>query len=537
MTKSTADGEQPRRGRGGPERKPRGDGNIWIWPFELTEKIGEGGMAVVYRGRFVKNDTFHAVKLLPEELVANKTALARFKREMELLKQLRHPNVVRCFGGTAENGQPFYAMELVEGGTLDDVLRKAGRRTWRTTAECGLQMCAALECAHERGIVHRDVKPSNFLVDGDTLKLSDFGLALISSSTKITAADKTVGTFDYMAPEQITGRDVTPRTDLYALGCVFFEMLTGRPPFVADERVAILHQHLRSDPPSVADLAPQCPADFVRLVDDLLEKDPELRPESAQVVAERLQAILEGVALDLPEKTRTPAAARDTAPEPGAERTTRPTPRPVATTATTRPEINWLVYGLTLFVLVLLFRGFSLSAQLDQRGPGHDLLIELATNEEAGDARERLSAIEAVGKLGEHSDEAVDELVKLVDDENPQVRAAALMALGTAGGRARKHMALVRSTQRDDTETMVREAADQAWDKLEDSSRPGSAWWWLNRMFVVVLLGVVVAIMRPWADRKPRPAPTPKGPPTRSPSRDSGRSATTVADGWTPRRR
>ena len=230
----------------------------WIWPFELLDKLGEGGMGVVYRARYVVDNRHVAVKLLPPD-IANETILSRFERELEILKTLRHPNIVRCFGGTCEGNQHFYAMELVEGGTLDKLLEERGQFSWETAVQFALQMASGLwRTAHERGIVHRDVKPGNFLLTpGGKLKLSDFGLATVVAATKITAAGKTMGTFPYMAPEQIRGRPpVSPQTDLYALGCVIFEMLTGETPFVGDTPAEVMHKHLDAVPPRMANLRP-----------------------------------------------------------------------------------------------------------------------------------------------------------------------------------------------------------------------------------------------------------------------------------------
>lgn len=120
----------------------------WIWPFELLEKLGEGGMGVVYRARYVGNNRIVAVKLLPDEVAKNPTLVARFDRELDILKQLKHPNIVHCFGGTTESKQRYYAMEYIEGGTLSDQLRKKGRLSWDYVVEYGIQMAAALDYAH-----------------------------------------------------------------------------------------------------------------------------------------------------------------------------------------------------------------------------------------------------------------------------------------------------------------------------------------------------------------------------------------------------
>ena len=213
----------------------------WIGPFELVEKIGEGGMGVVYRARYVGNNRQVAVKLIPNDITANSTTLARFERELEVLKQLSHPNIVHCFGGRCESKQRYYAMEYIPGGTLADLLAEKGPLPWETVVDFGIQMCDALQYAHERGVTHRDVKPGNFLLTkSGQLKLSDFGLASIVSQNRLTASDRTVGTILYMSPEQIRGELVTNRVDLYGLGCVLFEMMAGFTPFVGSTAGEVL---------------------------------------------------------------------------------------------------------------------------------------------------------------------------------------------------------------------------------------------------------------------------------------------------------
>lgn len=282
----------------------------WIWPFELLEKLGEGGMGVVYRARYVGNNRIVAVKLLPDEVAKNPTLVARFDRELDILKQLKHPNIVHCFGGTTESKQRYYAMEYIEGGTLSDQLRKKGRLSWDYVVEYGIQMAAALDYAHQRGIIHRDLKPANFLLSkSGKLKLSDFGLAAIIAGQRLTTAGKTAGTFLYMSPEQIRGKpELSNRTDLYALGCVLFELLTGRPPFDADTPAGILHKHLKEPAPRVSALLLDCPVELDRLISDLLQKDPEQRPVSAAIVKQRLESILRPSLSKIDPFAQTPAA-------------------------------------------------------------------------------------------------------------------------------------------------------------------------------------------------------------------------------------
>ena len=266
----------------------------WLWPFELIEKIGEGGMGVVYRARYSGNDRMVAVKLLPQEVAADAVLLARFERELDVLKQLHHPNIVRCFGGTCESSQRFYAMELVDGGTLGELLERKGHLTWEFVVDYALQMCEALQYAHQNGVIHRDVKPGNFLLTkSGQIKLSDFGLASIATTNRLTAAGRTVGTIQYMAPEQIRGKTLTGRADLYALGCVLYEMLTGFPPYSGENAATVMQQHLTGPIPHAAASVLDCPLKLDQLICELLSKDADQRPATAAEVGWRLEEILQ----------------------------------------------------------------------------------------------------------------------------------------------------------------------------------------------------------------------------------------------------
>jgi serine/threonine-protein kinase len=176
--------------------------------------------------------------------------LKRFEREIDILKRLTHPNIVKYYGGGTHQGQRWYAMELVDGGSLQDILKKKKRLSWDQAVQVGRQLCAALEVAHNAGIIHRDLKPANlFVTKKGKIKLGDFGIARDTEATALTAAGKTVGTYAYMAPEQIQGNvPISRKTDLYATGCLLYEVLTGQTPFVADNPAEMLMQHLNDDP-------------------------------------------------------------------------------------------------------------------------------------------------------------------------------------------------------------------------------------------------------------------------------------------------
>jgi serine/threonine-protein kinase len=268
-----------------------------IGPFQLEKKLGVGGMGIVYLGTYLKTGAKVAVKVLAPDLSGDPQVAARFDREMEILKKLKDPHIVRYYGGSSTRTQRYYAMELVTGGSLDKILRKEGKLPWETVVEYGIQAAKALEHAHREGVIHRDLKPGNLLLtEKGVLKLSDFGIARDTQATALTAAGKTVGTMAYMAPEQITGKKpVTARTDLYALGCVLFELLTGRTPFASETQPEMLFKHIDEIPPKVREFAVDCPVWLEDLVDDLLQKEPEDRPFDALDVQVKLDRIKQKV--------------------------------------------------------------------------------------------------------------------------------------------------------------------------------------------------------------------------------------------------
>jgi eukaryotic-like serine/threonine-protein kinase len=262
-------------------------------PFLVGQKLGVGGMGVVYRATYTKTGQVVALKLLSSELSNKPRLVARFERELAILKKLKHPNIVPCYGGGKLGEQHFLAMELIEGGSLATELKRRNKLSWEEVIRVGLQVCSALEHAHEHGIIHRDLKPSNLLLTKDgKIKLADFGIARDNDATALTAAGKTVGTFAYMAPEQIRGDPpVTPKADLYALGCVMYELLTGTPPFAGETAGELLFQHMEKKPVRVSTFVLDCPIWLDTLLQHLLEKDPEKRPRDAVAVSLALTEI------------------------------------------------------------------------------------------------------------------------------------------------------------------------------------------------------------------------------------------------------
>ena len=238
-----------------------------------------------------------ALKFLSASLGANPQSLARFEREAEILKQLKHPNIVRLFGHGKYQKTPYYAMEFIEGETLERVLARRDRLPWDEIVVLGQQLCAALQHAHEQGIVHRDLKPSNLMVlSNGTLKLTDFGIAKDLDETQLTSANCTVGTASYMSPEQCRGeRNLTHKSDLYSLGVVLYELVTGRKPFQADNAMEMFLQHVQGTFERPSRRVLDVPVWLDTLICQLLEKKPEKRPIDAAMVASALGRVAEKV--------------------------------------------------------------------------------------------------------------------------------------------------------------------------------------------------------------------------------------------------
>src|SRR6266581_1557829 len=238
----------------------------------------------------------------------------RIKREAQAMGRLgAQPHIVSVFDlGEEPGGQPYIVTELMGGGDVEGLIENAPehRPPQERTLEIGTEVCRGLEFAHSHGIVHRDLKPGNVWLTADGVaKIGDFGLAVAVDRSRLTQAGMMVGTVLYMPPEQALGGDVTPRSDLYSLGAMLYEMVCGRPPFVGDESVAIIGQHLNIPPVAPTWHRPDCPVGLEALILRLLEKDPAKRPASAAAVREALGHLLEAGAMN-----RAPTEGRGSSP-------------------------------------------------------------------------------------------------------------------------------------------------------------------------------------------------------------------------------
>ncbi len=279
--------------------------------YRIDRIIGRGGMGVVYLAEHAGLKRKVALKLLAPPLAEDRRFRERFVRESQLAASIDHPNVIPIYEAGEAEGRLFIAMRYVEGTDLRTLLREQGTLDTVQTARIVSQVAAALDAAHDQGLVHRDVKPANVLIArqrgteaGTHGYLTDFGLTKRSASDSgVTGTGQFVGTLDYAAPEQFRGEDVDPRTDVYSLGCLFFECLAGHPPFRAENDAALMFAHLMEAPPSLTEARPDLPEGIDEVVATSMAKEPEARYPSAGAFAIRASAAL-GHPIDEPSAGR-----------------------------------------------------------------------------------------------------------------------------------------------------------------------------------------------------------------------------------------
>jgi serine/threonine-protein kinase len=253
--------------------------------YKILEKLGEGGMGVVFKAQDTKLDRLVALKFLPARLADSEESKARLIQEAKAASALNHPNVCTIHEIGEHDGQLFVVMEFVAGQTLHEKILE-GRLPVKQAIEIGIQIADGLAAAHEKGIVHRDVKPDNIMVRRDGIvQIMDFGLAKIHGVSRLTKEGSTIGTAGYMSPELVQGHDADHRSDIFSLGVVLYEMLTGHLPFRGIHETAMMYEIVNVDPPPPSSIRPEIDADMDRIVLESLEKDPNERMQSARQVS------------------------------------------------------------------------------------------------------------------------------------------------------------------------------------------------------------------------------------------------------------
>jgi serine/threonine protein kinase len=281
--------------------------------YRIDEKIGRGGMGVVYKAHHLSLDRTAAFKIIAPELAESHGFRERFLREARIAASLQHPNVVTVFDGGDFDGLLYLAMRHIEGSDLASLLHREGRLGPYRAIDVCRQVASALDAAHAVGLIHRDVKPGNVLVEGRHAFLTDFGLTKRAGTerTQLTRAGDVVGTIHYASPEQIEGRPLDSRTDVYGLGCLFYHCLTGSVPYERDSDVAIIYAHLQEETPKPSVARPDLPAGLDAVIAKALDKNPERRFQACGDLMAAAQVVMEesGPLADSTTGRRTPVPA------------------------------------------------------------------------------------------------------------------------------------------------------------------------------------------------------------------------------------
>ena len=262
------------------------EGRYWIQSL-----VGVGGMANVYRGVDEKNGNPIAVKVLKEEFLDNEELVRRFKNESKAISILSHPNIVKVYDVSVTDKLQYIVMEYVDGITLKEYLKqRGGALTWKETVHFATQVLSALQHAHSKGIIHRDVKPQNIMLLADgSIKMMDFGIARFSRAQSQTVSDKAIGSVHYISPEQAKGDRTDARTDIYSVGVMLYEMLSGQLPFDGDGAVSIAIMQISDKAKPLAQVAPNVPEGLRQITEKAMEKDPDKRYQSAQEMLEAIE--------------------------------------------------------------------------------------------------------------------------------------------------------------------------------------------------------------------------------------------------------
>jgi serine/threonine protein kinase len=259
--------------------------------YRLLERIGAGGMSVVYKAQDLALGRLVAIKVLHESLTGDSAFLERFRREARAAASLSHPNVVTVHDVGQDGDRHYIVMELVEGDDLKAIIRRWAPLPLEKALDLTVQICQGVGYAHRAGFVHCDVKPQNVLVtSGGRAMVADFGIARVISEATMSRSDLNWGTPHYFSPEQAAGEPATPSSDVYAIGVMLFEMLTGRLPFEAESPAALALMHIREDPPLVTDLRPSVPTPVAKIVQKVLAKEPSARYRTAEQLGRILQS-------------------------------------------------------------------------------------------------------------------------------------------------------------------------------------------------------------------------------------------------------
>lgn len=263
--------------------------------YEILEQLGGGGMAIVFKAKCTLLNRIVTVKILRPEFTSDQEFVDRFRREAQSVAKLSHPNIVSVYDVGEEDGIYYIVMEYIDGRTLKDVIKEKGKLPLNEAVDIAAQICHGIGHAHENGIVHRDIKPHNILVTkGGMVKVTDFGIARAVSSATVTHSGTIIGSVHYFSPEQAKGEDSGTRSDIYSAGVVLYEMITGRLPFNGETPVSVALKHIQEKPMLPSHIEPTISSELERVVMRAMEKDPDLRYQTAYEMAKDLETVMGG---------------------------------------------------------------------------------------------------------------------------------------------------------------------------------------------------------------------------------------------------